>query len=59
MSAAASACSLPNHGADAETLMKHADAAMYEAKRAGGGCRVYGGSKARSRRLALRTKARS
>lgn len=29
------------HGADAQTLMKRGDAAMYAAKRAGGGCRVY------------------
>jgi diguanylate cyclase (GGDEF)-like protein/PAS domain S-box-containing protein len=31
----------PSHGIDATTLMKCADAAMYAAKRAGGGCRVY------------------
>jgi diguanylate cyclase (GGDEF)-like protein/PAS domain S-box-containing protein len=29
--------SFPEHGEDADTLMRHADAAMYAAKRAGGG----------------------
>jgi len=41
------ACSIgvsiyPNDGQDAEALMKHADAAMYAAKHAGGGIRFYG-----------------
>ena len=28
----------PNHGLDLETLLSHADQAMYQAKRRGGGC---------------------
>ncbi|MDG3005467.1 putative bifunctional diguanylate cyclase/phosphodiesterase [Paludisphaera mucosa] len=31
----------PEHGLDAETLLKHADVAMYSAKRAGAGSSVY------------------
>jgi diguanylate cyclase (GGDEF)-like protein/PAS domain S-box-containing protein len=31
----------PNHGADADLLMRHADVAMYVAKRAGSGFSVY------------------
>jgi diguanylate cyclase (GGDEF)-like protein/PAS domain S-box-containing protein len=31
----------PDHGDDAETLTRHADAAMYKAKRSGGGAAVY------------------
>jgi diguanylate cyclase (GGDEF)-like protein/PAS domain S-box-containing protein len=31
----------PEHGADSETLLRHADVAMYVAKRAGGGHAVY------------------
>ncbi len=30
----------PRHGQDVKTLLRRVDAAMYEAKRAGGGCRV-------------------
>jgi len=31
----------PAHGADAATLLRHADVAMYAAKRTGGGCALY------------------
>ncbi|MGH2948925.1 MAG: diguanylate cyclase domain-containing protein [Solirubrobacteraceae bacterium] len=31
----------PEHGTDAETLMQHADVAMYHAKSARSGCEVY------------------
>lgn len=31
----------PDHGRDAETLLQHADIAMYDAKRSGGGVTVY------------------
>jgi diguanylate cyclase (GGDEF)-like protein/PAS domain S-box-containing protein len=31
----------PEHGADAKTLLRHADVAMYAAKRSGGGYAVY------------------
>jgi predicted signal transduction protein with EAL and GGDEF domain len=31
----------PNHGRDAQVLLASADAAMYEAKRAGGGYRTF------------------
>jgi diguanylate cyclase (GGDEF)-like protein/PAS domain S-box-containing protein len=31
----------PEHGSDAQTLMRHADSAMYVAKRSGGGTAVY------------------
>jgi len=31
----------PEHGADAKTLLRHADVAMYVAKRGGGGAAVY------------------
>jgi diguanylate cyclase (GGDEF)-like protein/PAS domain S-box-containing protein len=43
----------PTHGVDATTLMKCADAAMYAAKRAGGGCRVYGRKQGRRQATAL------
>jgi diguanylate cyclase (GGDEF)-like protein len=31
----------PEHGTDSETLQRHADAAMYHAKRQGTGCAMY------------------
>ena len=31
----------PDHGADSQTLLRHADVAMYMAKRAHSGCAVY------------------
>ncbi|MUG44394.1 diguanylate cyclase domain-containing protein [Paenibacillus woosongensis] len=31
----------PDHGADAETLSRHADLAMYQAKEAGGSCQLF------------------
>ena len=34
----------PDHGRDLTTLFKHADPAMYEAKRKGNGPVVYGGA---------------
>lgn len=37
MSASAGIAVFPDHGADAETLLKHADTAMHEAKRSGRG----------------------
>lgn len=41
----------PDHGDDARTLLKHADAAMYESKRAGRDqCRVFGGEPAQAAR---------
>jgi diguanylate cyclase (GGDEF)-like protein len=33
----------PEHGSDGATVLSHADAAMYEAKRSGSGYAVYGG----------------
>ncbi len=50
----------PVHGSDAAGLVRHADIAMYAAKRAGGGARFYDRSEDRStlRRLRLATELR-
>ena len=43
----------PDHGADVDTLMKHADLAMYEAKRQRLGTKVFDGNTAESHRSHL------
>ncbi len=50
----------PVHGSDSAGLLRHADIAMYAAKRAGGGARFYDRSEDRStlRRLRLATELR-
>lgn len=50
----------PEHGSDPETLLKHADAAMYQAKRSGGGTVAFYQPRANDarRRLSLATRLR-